>query len=148
MPGCGSSAKPGTSSSSHAPSTSQTSASTSTSPTTTTVTSTEASVVVSGSAGGVTASMHPSSHHPRVKVPWPISFTVTRGGRAARASVSYAYLFGGQVVARRSHYTFTGRFSDVFHWPASAVGYPLTFRAVISSDGVTINLDYPVRVVA
>ena len=60
--------------------------------------------------------------------------------------MSYEYLFGGQVVAHRSHYTFTGHFSDIFKWPSSAVGYPLTFRAVIVSDGATINLDYPVQV--
>ena len=62
--------------------------------------------------------------------------------------MSYEYLFDGQVVARRSHYTFTGHFSDVFMWPSSAVGYPLTFRAVIVSEGATIDLDYPVQVTA
>ncbi len=101
---------------------------------------------VVASANGVRASMRPASHNPKVERPWPISFTVTRAGRAARASVAYEYLFGGQVVARRSHYTFTGHFSDVFKWPASAVGYPLTFRAVIVSGGVTLDLDYPVQV--
>jgi hypothetical protein len=116
--------------------------------TSTTVTAAPTSVTVGGSLLGVTASMHPANHHPKVKAPWPISFTVTRDGRPAHASVSYEYLFAGQVVAHRSHYTFTGRFSDVFHWPASAVGYPLTFRAVIVSGGVSINLDYPVQVVA
>jgi len=62
--------------------------------------------------------------------------------------VSYRYLFAGQVVAHRSHYVFTGRFSDTFRWPPSAVGYPLTLRAVIVSEGVTINLDFPVQVTA
>ncbi len=101
---------------------------------------------VSASAGGVTATMHASTHTPKVERPWPIHFTVTRGAHAASASVSYEYLFGGQVVARRSHYTFDGRFSDVFKWPSSAVGYPLTFRAAIVAEGATINLDYPVQV--
>jgi hypothetical protein len=101
---------------------------------------------VSASAGGVTASMHAGSHHPKVGRPWPIRFMATRGGHAVKASVSYEYLFAGQVVARRSHYTFTGRFSDIFIWPSSAVGYPLTFRAVIVSGATTINLDYPVQV--
>jgi hypothetical protein len=102
---------------------------------------------VSASAGGVTATMHPSTHHPLVEHPWPISFKVTRGGSPARASVSYEYLFGGQVVAHRSHYTFTGRFADVFKWPATAVGYPLIFRAVIVAGRVTLDLDYQVQVV-
>jgi hypothetical protein len=102
--------------------------------------------IVVGSAGGVTATLHAGTHHPKVGAPWPIRFRVSSGGRPARASVSYEYLFGGQVVAHRSHYTFTGHFSDVFKWPSSAVGYPLTFRAVIGSGGKTINLDYPVQV--
>jgi hypothetical protein len=103
--------------------------------------------VVSASARGVSASMHPQSHHPLVNRPWPITFTVTEAGKPVRASVTYEYLFGGQVVARRSHYTFDGRFADVFRWPANAVGYPLTFRAVIEARGVTLNLDYPVQVI-
>ncbi len=94
----------------------------------------------------MTATLHAGIHHPKVNSPWPIHFIVTREGRPVRASVSYEYLFGGQVVARRSHYTFTGHFSDVSMWPPSAAGYPLTFRAVIVSGGVTINLDYPVQV--
>jgi len=102
--------------------------------------------LVSASAGGLSASMHASSHHPTVNRPWPLSFTVTRAGRPALASVSYEYLFAGQVVARRDHYAFTGRFSDVFVWPAAAVGYPLTFRAVIVSAATTIDLDYAVQV--
>ncbi len=102
--------------------------------------------IVMGSSGGVTATLHAGTHHPKVEVPWPIRFTVSSAGRPAWASVSYEYLFGGQVVAHRSHYTFTGHFSDVFKWPSSAVGYPLTFRAVIVSGAKTIDLDYPVQV--
>jgi hypothetical protein len=95
----------------------------------------------------VTATLHAGSHHPAVNRAWPLHFTVTRAGAPVKASVSYEYLFGGVVVAHRSHYIFTGHFSDVFQWPATAVGYPLTFRAVIVSGGATINLDYPVQVI-
>jgi hypothetical protein len=103
-------------------------------------------LVVSGSVGAVTATLHASTHTPTVNRPWPLHFTVTHGRALVKATVEYEYLFGGQVVAHRSHYTFTGHFSDVFRWPPTAVGYPLTFRAVIVSEGATINLDYPVRV--
>lgn len=149
--GCGSSPKSNTTTT-HATQTTprRTSASTSpqsTGPTQTTATSTATANVVSASVGGVSATLHAATHHPHVQVPWHIHFTVTHNGAPAHASVSYEYLFAGQVVARRSHYTFTGGFSDTFHWPSSAVGYPLTFRAVIVSAGVTINLDYPVQVV-
>ncbi len=102
---------------------------------------------VGAASGGVVATLRAGTHHPHADARWPISFTVSRGGHPARASVSYEYLLGAQVVAHRSHYTFTGRFSDVFTWPPAAVGYPLTFRAVIVSGGVTLDLDYPVQVV-
>lgn len=100
---------------------------------------------VSASAGGVTATMRAGTHTPRVGS-WPVHFSVTRAGQPVKASVSYEYLFAGQVVARRSHYSFTGRFSDVFLWPAEAAGYPLTFRAVITAGRSVIDLDYPVQV--
>jgi hypothetical protein len=70
----------------------------------------------------------------------------TSGGRPLRAVVTYQYLFAGQVVARRSRYRFTGTFHDVIRWPDNSVGYPLTFRAVVSTKLGTRNLDYPVRV--
>ncbi len=111
------------------------------------VSSSAGATTVTGSSGGVTATLRAGTHHPRVQRPWPIHFTVSSGGRPARATVSYEYLLGSQVVAHRSHYTFTGRFADVFRWPAAAVGYLLTFRAVIVADGATLDLDYPVQVV-
>lgn len=163
--GCGSGSKPNTSTSTSTHTSTSTSSTatqakrtsptpstvptTNTAPaqTTTTASATATANVVSASAGGVSATLRAATHHPKVQVPWPVGFTVTHGGAPAHASVSYEYLFAGQVVAHRSHYTFAGRFSDTFHWPSSAVGYPLTFRAVIVSAGVTINLDYPVQVV-
>lgn len=158
MAGCGGSSSSSTSTSaSTAPA--STAATTSTGATSTGATSTQPKTsspiatassgrgrTASASAGGVTATMKGATHAPKVEQPWPLHFTVTRGGRPVRASVSYEYLFGGQVVARRSHYTFDGHFSDVFKWPSTAVGYPLTFRAVIVSEGATINLEYPVQV--
>jgi len=92
--------------------------------------------------------MHGSTHQPKVGQRWPFQFTVTRGGRPARATVTYEFVFGGQVVARREHYAFEGHFTDEIQWPSTAVGYPLEFRAAIVSEGATVNLDYPVRVVS
>jgi hypothetical protein len=101
---------------------------------------------VTGSAGGVRAKMHAGTHTPKAGRNWRVRFLVTRGGQRVTASVSYQFLFAGHVVARRSHYTFHGRFVDIVNWPSSAVGYPLTFRAVVTSGGASINLDYPVQV--
>jgi hypothetical protein len=152
LAGCGSSSKAKSTQTSSAAASQQTTASVSTSPRPSSQPSIPGTPTVAGlvtaSSDGVTATLHAGTHHPKVNQAWPIRFTVSRAGRPTRASVSYEYLFGGQVVAHRSHYTFTGHFSDVFRWPSSAVGYPLTFRAVIVSEGATIDLDYPVQVIA
>jgi hypothetical protein len=102
--------------------------------------------VASASAGGVTATLTGATHSPKANSHWPVRITVTRDGRPARASVEYQYLLGSQVVAHRSHYTFKGTFNDVFVWPPAAAGYPLTFRALVSSGAWHFHLDYPVQV--
>lgn len=140
---CGGSGKPATSSSTS----SQTSTQSATTQTTTAVTGTVVSPgVVRATSGPISATLHATTHKPRVNQAWPISFDVTSEGSPARAEVRYQYLFGGNVVAKRSHYRFTGHFSDIFRWPASSVGYPLTFRAVILASGKTLYLEYPVQV--
>lgn len=102
--------------------------------------------VVRGSSGGITATLHAPTHKPHVNVPWHFSFTVTKEGEPTKAKVVYEYMFGGQVVEKRANYTFTGHFSDVSRWPAKSVGYPLTFRAVITAGEETFYLDYPIKV--
>jgi len=102
--------------------------------------------IVRATSDTLVATMHAGTHTPTVGRAWPVSFSVQRAGRPAPAAVSYQYLLASQVVARRSHYRFRGHFSDVFHWPSSAVGYALTFRAVVESGVTTLYLDYPVRV--
>lgn len=102
---------------------------------------------MTGSSGGLTASMHAGTHHPTVGARWPVQFRATRSGRGVRATVTYEYLYGGQVVAVKAHHTFTGYFADALIFPAEAVGYPLTFRAAITSGGSTVNLDYAIQVV-
>jgi hypothetical protein len=154
---CGGSSKPSTGSGDASSTSSSASSSTSAGSSTSTTTSTSTSGAVTGSetapgvvratSGGVTATMHAGSHSPHVNVPWPVSFVVADGGAPTQAKVVYEYMFGGSVVAKRSNYTFTGHFDDHFIWPGSAVGYPLTFRAVITAGGQTLFLDYPVKVV-
>lgn len=91
--------------------------------------------------------LHATTHRPSVGKPWPIALRAyDRAGRPLRAEVRYQYLFGGAVVARRSHYRFRGIFRDSFHWPARAVGVPLTFRAVVTTPLGTRRLDYDVKV--
>jgi hypothetical protein len=87
------------------------------------------------------------THRPAVGAPWPITIRAyDPGGRPLRAEVRYRFLFGGTVVARRSHYRFRGTFHDTLRWPARSAGLPLTFRAVVTTPLGKRNLDYRVRV--
>lgn len=115
--------------------------------TVTAVTGTASSAeVVRASSGGITATLQAPTHKPHVNVPWHFSFTVSKEGEPTKAKVTYDYMFSGHVVEKLDNYTFTGHFSDVSRWPASSVGYPLTFRAVVTVGETTFYLDYPVKV--
>ncbi|HEY5144711.1 MAG TPA: hypothetical protein VII98_14525 [Solirubrobacteraceae bacterium] len=113
-----------------------------------------ASVIVTGTLAGPTsassgfrATLSVPGHHPKAGRVWPVTVTATYNGRGVTARVRYVYLYGGQVVSRQSNYRFHGRFTDhAFTWPARAVGYRLTFRAVVSSSRGSRNLDYWVQV--
>jgi len=107
----------------------------------------------SGATDGRTVAPQPRvtlaapTHRPTVDAPWPITIRAFGpGGRPLRAEVRYRFLFGGSVVARRSHHRFRGTFHDTLRWPVRSAGLPLTFRAVVTTPLGRRNLDYRVRV--
>jgi hypothetical protein len=98
-------------------------------------------------SSSLVARLYAPNHHPRVNRPWRIRITARNAaGDPVRAEVRYQYLLAGQIVGRRSHYRFRGTFRDTIIWPGAAVGYRLTFRAVVTSRIGRRNLDYWVRV--
>lgn len=104
-------------------------------------------VVPAQAANRLVAHLQAPGHHPRAGHPWRIHITArTPSGRPVRAAVSYQFLFGGTVVAHRSHYRFRGSFTNALMFPARSVGYRLTFRAVVTSAIGRRNLDYWVQV--
>ena len=68
---------------------------------------------------------------------WPIVVTAhTAGGAPVDGIVSYAFLFGGAVVARRpGGHMRGGVFHDRLEFPARAVGYPLTVQVIVRTPG-------------
>jgi hypothetical protein len=101
---------------------------------------------VTSSSHGVKATMQVTTHTPRANKAWPIHFTVTKAGKSVKATVTYEWLFGGQVVHRENPHSFNGHLSETFQWPVAAVGQPLTFRAVVAVGKATMNLEYAVKV--
>jgi hypothetical protein len=134
-----------------------------------------ASVAVLASAGGASgaapcvASLSAPTHHPKADRLWPITVTCrTPSGAPVRATATYQFVYGGQVVAtrypspnadpkspcsragtcRNSPFPFRGRmYDDTFTWPRRSVGVALTLRVVVAVRGKgSVNLDYAVRV--
>jgi hypothetical protein len=112
-----------------------------------------ASSVVKASSGPLTATLSPPPHSPKVGSKPPITVTATLGGKPAKATAFYEFLFAGQVVSTQyvrgnKHFAFNGHFSDTLGpFPASAAGQPLTFRVVVKAGGRTVNLNWALSVV-
>jgi hypothetical protein len=109
-------------------------------------------VALSGGATKVTLTA--AGHTPKIKVHWPYTVKVTKGGKpaAARLSVAIVDPIGGvhpvQFGASKKYVTnwpFKGTFSDYLIWPAdSAVGVPLKIRATVKVGKTTKVLTYTV----
>jgi hypothetical protein len=105
------------------------------------------------SSGPLTATMIPSSHHPKANVPWPLHVTATLAGKPAHAGAVYQFLFAGQVVSTQTPakgnkpFNFVGSFNNKLTFPKMAVGYALTLQVVIKDGSHSVNLDWPVDTV-
>jgi hypothetical protein len=122
--------------------------------TATTSTSTTASSNSGGTAsvttGPVRGTLHGANHVPKAGKPWPYSVTVAdAAGHPLSGTVDIQFAFGGQVVGRDrppTHPLKNGRWHDNLQFPAQAVGFPLTFQAVVHTRMGSITLDWPVSV--
>ena len=94
-------------------------------------------------------------HSPKARKRWPVKIVVkTAGGKPLSGTVQYNFLFNGTVVGVRSCLDhgntpckFRGTYRDVLHFPAKAIGQPLTLRFIVKTRFGTKNIDYPIKVV-
>lgn len=89
------------------------------------------------SGGAIQVKFQAPSTPPKAGENWPVTITAhTAGGKPVGGTVSYAFLFGGRVVATRpgGHMT-NGTFHDELKFPARAAGIPITLRVVVRSHG-------------
>lgn len=106
-------------------------------------------VARNGPAGqqGLKVDLHGAGHHPVADKGWPVTVRVTHDGRPVDGTISYAFTYQGQVVARRSHYQFkNGHFHDTLNFPARAVGLPLAVQFVIDTPYGRQTVNYPITV--
>jgi hypothetical protein len=93
--------------------------------------------------------MLPSTHHPQINKPWPLTVTATLRGKPAKAAAHYQFLYGGIVVSTQSvrgnkHFMFTGHYHDKLTFPPPSLDQALTLQVVVSASGHTVDLDWAV----
>ncbi len=97
----------------------------------------------------VQATLTAPTHTPKANAAWRYAIRVRDArGRPLAATAAIQFLFGGQVVGRDTPPThrFVGDWRDTIRWPRRSVGFPLVFRAVVTTSEGTRHLDYPVQV--
>jgi hypothetical protein len=106
-------------------------------------------------AGSLHATLFASGHTPKVGVHWPYTVHASVGGTPARARVTARIVdpLGGVhpvgFGAKKGNVTripFRGTFRDFVIWPATSVGYPLTFRIIVTAGTSKRVIDYKVTV--
>lgn len=109
-----------------------------------------AGVAASVKSGPVRGRLRGANHAPTVNRPWLYSVHVTDAhGRPLSGIVDIQFAFGGQVVGRDtppSHPITHGTWRDTLKFPASAIGAPLSFRAVVHTRAGSITLGWPITV--
>ncbi len=105
---------------------------------------------VSGSSGGMRASLHGANHAPKAGRKWDYSVLATdQGQHPLSGTVDTEFALGTQVVGHESpptHSLRNGRLNDNVTFPAQAAGIPLTFQVIVRTKLGSVTLDWPVKV--
>ena len=120
---------------------------------------------VTASSGGLTATFHAGTHHPKANHVWSVTVSAKLNGRSVRGATAwYQFLYNNQQVSKQAvclsgrpgcngrhapetWFHFNGGYRDKIIWPSRSIGFPLTLRAVISAGGRTVYLRYSVQVI-
>jgi hypothetical protein len=105
---------------------------------------------VSGSSGGMRASLHGTNHAPKVGRKWDYSVLATdQGQHPLTGTVDTEFALGNQVVGHETpptHPLRDGRLNDNVTFPAQAAGIPLTFQVVVHTKLGSVTLDWSAKV--
>ncbi len=102
------------------------------------------------SAGALRATFNGKNHTPKVNQPWPYTLKVTNAtGQPLSGTVAIEFLLAGEIVAYDqppTHPIINGLWQNTLKFPASALGYPLTLRAIAHTPAGSITLNWPITV--
>jgi hypothetical protein len=101
-------------------------------------------------SGALRATLNAENHSPNVSRPWRYSLKVTNtSGEPLSGTVAVEFLLAGQIVAvdkPPTHPISNGLWQSTLHFPATAIGYPLTVRAIAHTPVGSITLNWPITV--
>jgi hypothetical protein len=105
-------------------------------------------------SAGIRVRLTADSHHPRVGKPWHYEVRVTdSAGKPIAARIHLQILFGGAPVGQVGrHRVANGVWQETIGtganqpFPARARHVPLVFEAVVTAEGQTKKVDYPITV--
>jgi hypothetical protein len=103
---------------------------------------------------GIRVRLTADSHHPRVGKPWHYEVRVTdAAGKPVAALIHLQIVFGGAPVGQIGrHRVANGVWKETIGgagnppFPARARNIPLVFQAVVTADGRTKRIGYPITV--
>jgi hypothetical protein len=97
------------------------------------------------SAAAFTAHLKAPNHTPIANKKWPITVTATKGRTKLSGSVSYRFLFDGQVVGSRPGRSFkNGVCHDTLLFPGEAEGHAITLQVVVKTRYGTDYINWAV----
>lgn len=96
----------------------------------------------------LTVHLQTPASQPKAGSTWPITVSAhSASGKPVNGTVSYAFLFGGAVVARRpGGHMSSGVYHDRLEFPAQALGYPLTLEVIVEGEGARGTVTRAVKV--
>lgn len=97
-------------------------------------------------AGGFTAHLRISTHEPKVGLQ-PITVTAVRGSQKLSGTVSYQFLYQGQLVKSEpgGHFT-NGVYRDKLDWPKAAIGRTISLHVIVRTRFGTDVLPWWIKV--
>jgi hypothetical protein len=100
------------------------------------------------SAGALRATLSGANHKPKVNQPWRYAIKLNNAtGQPLSGTVEIEFLFAGQIVAHDkppTHPITNGLWQSTLKLPPSALGYPLTLRAIAHTPAGSITLNWPI----
>jgi hypothetical protein len=103
-------------------------------------------IPAAASASGITAHFSAPNHQPTANKKFPITVTARKGATKLNGTVSYAFLLGSTVEARRpGHRLRNGVCHDTLLFPKAAIGHTITLQTIVTTRYGTVKFNWWIK---